>query len=102
MTVDYATYINSTEWKRKRAARLVLDGYRCRLCDENGSRYPLEVHHRPLSYMNIPNESIEDDLVTVCSRCHEFITNAIREDRYGRLGLAGYGEVTNGSHSSHH
>ncbi len=86
-TMDYAQYINSTEWVIKRNARLEMDGYRCRLCDEDGSRFQLEVHHRPSSYAKIPNESVENDLITVCSRCHDPITNAIREDRYGRLEL---------------
>ena len=82
--MDYSTYIASNEWSKKRLARLELDGYKCRLCDENGTQFQLEVHHRPSSYTKIPNESVEYDLVTLCSRCHELITSAIREDRYGR------------------
>mgnify|MGYP001614277604 CR=1 FL=1 len=82
--MDYDTYINSPEWHHKRKLRLALDGNRCRLCDEDGSRYGLEVHHRPSSYAKIPNETIEDDLITVCSRCHNLITDVIREDRYGK------------------
>lgn len=81
--MSYEGYIASPEWSSKRIARLVIDGHRCRLCDENGTRYALEVHHRPSSYALIPNESIEDDLTTVCSRCHDPITSAIRADRYG-------------------
>jgi len=80
----YKDYISSVSWKEKREARLEIDGRRCRLCDEDGTRYGLEVHHRPSSYSKIPNESIQDDLITVCSRCHIPITDAIREDRYGK------------------
>jgi len=83
--MDYNKYIASKEWDEKRKARKKLDGYRCRLCDEDGTHYQLEVHHRPSAYAKIPNESIEDDLITVCSRCHNLITDVIREDRYGRL-----------------
>ena len=72
----YERYIASAAWAAKRAARLALDGGRCRLCDEDGTRYGLEVHHRPSSYALIPNESVEDDLITVCSRCHDPITAA--------------------------
>ena len=82
--MTYEQYIASPAWAAKRKARLALDGHRCRLCDEDGSRFQLEVHHRPSSYAKIPNESVIDDLVTVCSRCHNPITDAIREDRYGR------------------
>jgi hypothetical protein len=83
-SMNYTAYIASTAWAAKRKARLAIDGNRCRLCDEDGSRFQLEVHHRPNSYANIPNESVEDDLITVCSRCHNLITSVIREDRYGK------------------
>jgi hypothetical protein len=84
---EYEEYISSLKWARKRQARLALDGYRCRMCDEDGTRFQLEVHHRPSSYRRIPNESVQDDLVTVCARCHELITAAIRGDRYGQRTL---------------
>jgi hypothetical protein len=83
----YTKYIASKEWAFKRKARIAMDGNRCRLCDEDGSRYQLEVHHRPMSYARIPNESVEDDLITVCSRCHNLVTSSIREDRYGKREL---------------
>ena len=82
--VTYLEYIKSPYWARKRVARLKLDDNRCRLCDEDGTRFRLEVHHRPSSYELIPNESVDDDLITLCSRCHELITDVIREDRYGK------------------
>ena len=86
-TMDYVNYINSIEWAIKRKTRLEMDGNRCRLCDEDGSRFQLDVHHRPSSYAKIPHESIADDLITFCSRCHDLVTNVIREDRYGRWEL---------------
>jgi hypothetical protein len=81
---EYDKYIGSADWARKRKERLALDGHRCRMCDEDGTRYLLEVHHRPSSYKRIPYESIANDLVTICARCHELITAAIRSDRYGK------------------
>lgn len=83
--IDYTTYITSKSWLEKRIARLELDGHKCRLCD---SIEKLEVHHRPSSYEKIPNESVENDLVTVCVRCHDLITNAIRGDRYSHKKLS--------------
>jgi hypothetical protein len=85
--MTYEEYINSAAWAKKRKSRLILDGYCCRLCEEDGSRFQLEVHHKPSSYKKIPNESVENDLITLCSRCHNLITDAIREDRYGRREL---------------
>lgn len=87
MNEDYERYIASVTWGKKRDARLALDGYACRLCDEDGTRYRLQVHHRPSSYRRMPNESIQDDLITLCSRCHDLVTSAIRGDRYERQPL---------------
>ena len=80
----YERYMRSPAWKAKREARLALDGHKCRLCDEDGTRYALQVHHRPESYQRLGKESVENDLITVCERCHDLITNAIREDQIGR------------------
>lgn len=75
-------YWRSAEWKRKRQQRLEIDKHRCRIC---GATEKLTVHHLPQSYELIPNESIEDDLVTVCRRCHdEIATNLTRRDGYQR------------------
>lgn len=78
----YEAYISSEAWRHKREERLALDGHRCRLCDHEGELWRLEVHHRPSSYEKIPNESVTDDLITLCARCHLFATDAIRGDRY--------------------
>jgi len=82
--MTYEEYIASPAWSEKRKERLVIDHHRCRICGEDGSRFQLEVHHIPDSYAKIPNESVEDDLITLCSRCHELATSVIREDRYGK------------------
>ena len=85
--MNYNEYISSNSWKLKRETRRELDGFRCRLCDHDGSQYRLEVHHRPLSYAKIPNESVKDDLITLCSLCHEAVTNIIRDARYAKREL---------------
>lgn len=86
--MTYEEYMSSGEWAAKRQQRLAMDGHRCRMCDETGENYRLEVHHRPGSYKSIPNESVQDDLTTLCARCHEEITNIIRGDRYEARTLA--------------
>lgn len=82
-SMTYEQYISSQLWKDKREERLKLDGYRCRLCDHDGSLHRLEVHHRPSSYAKIPNESVADDLIILCRLCHDNATNVIRDRRYG-------------------
>lgn len=79
--MDYSTYMASSAWREKRRQRLALDGHKCRLCDHDGAKWRLEVHHRPSCYVKIPHESIEDDLITLCARCHAFVTATIRKDR---------------------
>lgn len=71
--------MKSSLWSSKREKRLQIDKNECRLC---GSKDRLEVHHKPESYKKIPNESVEDDLTTLCVLCHDLITNRIRELRY--------------------
>lgn len=64
----YGIYTKSNAWKIKRAERRAMDGDRCRapLCFRVDS---LEVHHT--TYANIGDEDVENDLVTLCERCHE-------------------------------
>ncbi|MFC1531144.1 HNH endonuclease [Gemmatimonadota bacterium] len=78
----YHHYIASSSWGEKRDARRKLDGNRCRLCDATAEEARLEVHHRPSAYAKIPNESVEDDLVTLCVDCHDFVTDKVRRGRY--------------------
>lgn len=61
---SYYDYINSEEWKTKRAQAIERDGRRCRTCLSNKH---LNVHH--LTYDRIFNESL-NDLITVCHECH--------------------------------
>lgn len=82
MYQSYIDYLNSPEWKKKRWARLEIDNYRCRLCGiYPRSSSELHVHHIPSSYKLIPNESIENDLLTLCIECHEMVTQKIKEYR---------------------
>jgi hypothetical protein len=55
-------YRSSGAWKRLRAARLSIDGYRCQGC---GSTENLEVHHR----RGMASQDV-GDLITLCRTCH--------------------------------
>lgn len=61
----YDFYIKSKKWRGKRIERLKIDDFRCARC---GSEINLQVHH--LNYENLGNEDVENDLVTLCRKCH--------------------------------
>ena len=60
--------ISTTGWLARREQRLEIDKHKCKMC---GSESMLNVHH--LSYENMGNEDIENDLVTLCYSCHQCI-----------------------------
>lgn len=65
---EYMDYLASHEWAKKRLERIGIDGFRCCVCISGETDYPLEVHH--LTYDNIGDEDVENDLITLCSACH--------------------------------
>ncbi len=78
--IAYEKYIASPEWKAKRLERIKIDNGECRGC---GSKENLEVHHKyPSGYKDIPNESVIDDLTTLCNDCHTAIHSSINKKRY--------------------
>jgi HNH endonuclease len=60
------TYLNSDDWKRKRALVLKRDRYRCVYCGTRAT----QVHHKKYARRNIGREPIEW-LVSACKSCHE-------------------------------
>ena len=70
-----------------RTACLERDDYECQLSKLFGIAHlsgkpcskDLEVHH--VTYKRYGSERVED-LVTVCTRCHDILTDAIRRERY--------------------
>ena len=80
----YHKYISSPAWAEKREARKKIDGHKCRTCHHDGSQHRLEVHHA--TYDNFGHEDVENDLITLCVRCHDAITSVTRQGRYeGRV-----------------
>lgn len=71
--MSYREYLESDEWRRKRAEAIDRAGGRCVICAYSGRN--LDVHHR--SYENIGNEGPED-LVVLCRLCHTRHHKAIR------------------------
>lgn len=49
----------------------------CRICNDNGEKIKLEVHHI------IPNgPAIEYNLILLCVYCHEYVHNMLRRKNY--------------------
>lgn len=82
-TEEYKRYIRSPEWEKKKAERLEIDNHCCAMCGrpEAKCRNGLQCHHtnykKPLG-----QESVYDDLVSLCPSCHMKIHayyNRVRE-----------------------
>lgn len=73
---EYEEYIRSDAWKKKRLQRLEFDKHECQTCC---SKENLQVHHK--HYRTFRNENM-NDLITLCSECHDAITTVFRRRRY--------------------
>jgi hypothetical protein len=82
----------SAAWQRKRQQRLEHDQHTCQGCGitaaqlEELSWSSLQVHHKNAGppdyrYPSFGNEQITD-LLTLCSICHDGITNSVRQQRF--------------------
>ena len=87
-----SSYYASSAWRRKREQRLDCDNHQCQGCgitrqqlEELG--WPsLQVHHKnagppDYTYPSFGNEQVSD-LLTLCSECHDGITNSVRRQRF--------------------
>ena len=81
--MDYPSYIASHHWRQNpaRLAELEASGFRCRVCNDDGSGSMLEVHHR--TYANLFNEQV-GDLTALCRTCHRVVTDHLRRVRFGQ------------------
>jgi|TARA_S200002703_G_C3771346_1_gene237482 hypothetical protein len=86
------SYYLSQDWRQRRELRLKLDGYTCQGCGITQQQLndygwkSLEVHHKnagppDFKYPSFGNEQMSD-LLTLCSSCHDGITNSVRNQRY--------------------
>ena len=74
MNEEYQRYLRSAAWNEKRIRRLQIDHCRCAICGSSDQQ--LNVHH--LTYRNIMQEDVEQDLITLCRSCHAML-HRIRE-----------------------
>ncbi len=81
--MTYRRYIASNDWRQNTAglAELEASGFRCRVCNDDGTGSALEVHHR--TYANLFNEQV-GDLSALCRTCHRVVTDHLRRVRFGQ------------------
>jgi 5-methylcytosine-specific restriction endonuclease McrA len=85
-------YYLSKQWQQRRQQRLDLDSHTCQGCGITAAQlkqlgWPsLQVHHKnagppDYSYPSFGHERMSD-LLTLCSECHDGITNSVRRQRF--------------------
>ncbi len=85
-------YYLSSAWQKRRQQRLEVDGHKCQGCGITAAQlaelgWPsLQVHHKnagppSYTYPSFGNEQMSD-LLTLCSECHDGITNSVRRQRF--------------------
>lgn len=72
-TMLYSEYLQTKEWKNKRALKLEASGYACQICNAAGVQ--LDVHHR--TYERRGAEA-GGDLIVLCHSCHGLFHRAGR------------------------
>jgi 5-methylcytosine-specific restriction endonuclease McrA len=79
--MNYHDYIASRTWRQSsaRLAELEAAGFRCRVCNDDGTLSAIEVHHR--TYANLGCER-PSDLTALCRDCHRVVTDHLRRLRY--------------------
>lgn len=73
--IKYNEYLSSPQWRARRRLVLARDNYTCQACLLAPAD---EVHH--LTYAHVFNEPLFD-LISICRRCHETVTELDRSRR---------------------
>ncbi len=69
----YARKLADPRWQKKRLEILKRDRFKCRLCKYDDVE--LHVHHLSYEKGKNPHECLNSNLVTLCQRCHNIISN---------------------------
>jgi 5-methylcytosine-specific restriction endonuclease McrA len=83
-------FYNSPEWRRKQKAILRRDHYQCQLCKRYGRIREAKIVHHKLELAEYPELAMKDDnLVSVCMKCHNKLhpekgADTINKRRFGR------------------
>lgn len=68
-TINYKSYIQSKEWKKKAKAAKERAGWRCQLCNNDGA---LHAHHRTYEHLGAEKD---EDITVLCAECHSKFHN---------------------------
>lgn len=68
--IDYNKYLDSPQWREKRARVLKRDGGLCQCCLKNMAT---QVHHKSYEFVDLKGSEPAFDLVAICGPCHEQI-----------------------------
>ncbi len=68
---SYTEKLKDPRWQKKRLEILERDNWACKKCFDK--KTTLHVHHK--KYNGNPWDSDDNDLITLCKNCHEFIEN---------------------------
>jgi hypothetical protein len=82
--VDYQTYIESPQWRHRRASFLKTHD-RCERCRHRLGRWK-QVHH--LNYNRLGRE-LDSDLQALCKRCHQIVEARKGNDFWLCMGIIG-------------
>lgn len=91
MATIYAEKLKDSRWQERRLHIISRDSAACRFCGDKNST--LHVHH--FQYNGEPWEAEDDDLITLCPRCHKEehdVISAIKDNVLDEL--KGCGSIT--------
>ena len=77
MNKEFALYYRRKEWKEFRQRILKRDNYICNNCQQQKSERELQVHHKQYIDGKKIWEYADDDVVTLCKKCHAEIHGII-------------------------
>ncbi len=78
-TEQYKKYMNSNEWAAKKQERIAIDKG-CVMCGRPLEKIKsVQVHH--ITYKNLGNENVLEDICTLCGSCHKKIHNFYNRKR---------------------
>ena len=78
--------IYGRSYQKAKLERMEFAGKRCEICNHDGSEYRLECHHRgDKAYKKDERDELEmGDVLIVCERHHDAITESDRKARYAK------------------
>lgn len=78
-TEFYKKYMKSDKWQSKKQERIAIDKG-CVMCGRTLEQIKsIQVHH--ITYKNLGNENVLEDICTLCGSCHKKIHNFYRRKR---------------------